>query len=86
MKRSAELGGVFGGPLQSVEKFEAPTNNTVKLTLKSSYAPFLTALTNVAIIAPSSFENAVSAPVGSGPFLFEICVAKGQFWKLDFEK
>ena len=71
LKRSAELGGVFGGPLQSVEKFEAPTNNTVKLTLKSSSAPFLTALTNVAIIAPSSFENAVSAPVGSGPFLFE---------------
>ena len=71
LKRSANLGGVYGGPLKSVQTFEAPNANTIKLILDAPYAPFLTALTNVAILAPSSYEDAVSAPVGSGPFLFE---------------
>ncbi len=71
LQRSAELGGVFGGPLQAVTSFDAPDADTVVLTLNASYAPFLTALTNVAILAPSSYENAVSTPIGSGPFVFE---------------
>ena len=42
----------------------------VVLTLDKPYAPFLTALTNLVILAPSSYENAVSEPIGSGPFKF----------------
>lgn len=70
LQRSAELGGVFGAPLQAVTSFDTPDEDTVVLTLDAPYAPFLTALTSVAILAPASYETAVSAPVGSGPFKF----------------
>ena len=70
LKRSAKLGGVFGSPLKAVTSFEAPDQDTVVLTLDKPYAPFLTALTNLVILAPLSYENAVSEPIGSGPFKF----------------
>ena len=70
LKRSAKLGGVFGSPLKAVTSFETPDQDTVVLTLDKPYAPFLTALTNLVILAPSSYENAVSEPIGSGPFKF----------------
>jgi peptide/nickel transport system substrate-binding protein len=71
LERSASLGGVIGTPLQRVSKFEAVDDSTIKMTLDESYAPFLTALTIVFILAPDSFDNATSAPVGTGPFTFE---------------
>ncbi|SLN72144.1 ABC transporter substrate-binding protein [Roseisalinus antarcticus] len=71
LQRSAELGGVIGTPLQRVTAFEAVDDSTLKMTLEDSYAPFLTALTVVFILAPDSFDDATSAPIGSGPFVFE---------------
>jgi len=71
LERSAELGGVIGTPLQRIETFEAPDPRTIRLTLSESYAPFPTALTLVFILAPDSFDSATSAPVGTGPFVFE---------------
>jgi len=71
LQRSAELGGVIGTPLQRVSEFEAVDERTLRMTLDESYAPFLTALTIVFILAPESFETASSEPVGSGPFQFE---------------
>lgn len=71
LQRSAELGGVIGTPLQRVTSFEAVDDSTIRMTLDQSYAPFLTALTVVFILAPESFETATSEPVGSGPFEFE---------------
>lgn len=71
LKRSAELGGIFGIPLQRVTSFDTPDDLTVVLSLEEPYAPFLTALANVPILATGSFENATREPVGSGPFTFE---------------
>lgn len=70
LQRSAELGGVIGAPLQAIQSYDTPDDHTVILTLGSSYAPFLTALTNVAILAPGSYDTAISNPIGSGPFKF----------------
>ena len=71
LQRSAKLGGVIGGPLQRISKYEAPDEHTVVLTLNAPFAPFLSVLNDVAIMAPGSFDTATSKPVGSGPFVFE---------------
>ncbi|WP_127144519.1 ABC transporter substrate-binding protein [Pelagibacterium montanilacus] len=71
LERSAEFGGVIGTPLQRVTMFEAVDEGTVRMTLEEGYAPFLTALTVVFILAPDSFETATSEPIGTGPFRFE---------------
>ncbi len=71
LKRAAKLGGVIGGPLQRISKYEAPDEHTVVLTLNAPFAPFLSVLNDVAIMAPGSFDTATKKPVGSGPFMFE---------------
>jgi len=71
LQRSAEIGGVFGGPLQRVTSFETPDERTLVLTLDGPFAPFLSTLAPVAILAPASFETATTDPIGSGPFKFE---------------
>ena len=71
LKRSGDLGGIYGTPLQSIASYETPDETTVVLTLDSPFAPFLTSLTNVPILAPGTYEDATSDPIGSGPFLFD---------------
>ncbi|RIK07051.1 MAG: hypothetical protein DCC49_10755 [Acidobacteria bacterium] len=54
----------------SVKSAVAVNPRTVRITLKTPNAAFLAEVSDVAIIAPSSFSSARSKPVGSGPFRF----------------
>ena len=70
LQRSAEIGGVIGGPLQRVTTFETPDERTLILTLDGPFAPFMSTLASVSILAPASFDTAATDPIGSGPFRF----------------
>ncbi|MBK0420433.1 ABC transporter substrate-binding protein [Leucobacter sp. CSA1] len=61
---------IWSGRLADVASYEAPDEDTVVITLNSPDASFLSGLASIAIMAPSSFDDATSTPVGSGPFTF----------------
>lgn len=61
---------IWSGRLADVASYEAPDEDTVVITLNSPNAGFLAGLASIAILAPGSFDDAGSTPVGSGPYSF----------------
>jgi peptide/nickel transport system substrate-binding protein len=71
LERAAGTEGSIWAPrLADVASYEATDDTTVVITLNSPNAAFLAGLTDIAIIAPSNFDDVGSAPVGSGPYSF----------------
>jgi len=71
LERAAGTEGSIWAPrLADVASYDATDDTTVTITLNSPNAAFLAGLTDIAIIAPSNFDDVASAPVGSGPYSF----------------
>lgn len=70
LERAAGADSVWAPRLELVESLDAPDDSTVVVTLSEPYAPFLDGLVSIAILSPESFDDAVSTPVGSGPYRF----------------
>lgn len=61
---------IWSGRLAGVSSYDAPDEDTVVITLDAPNAGFLAGLASIAILAPDSFDDAGSAPIGSGPYSF----------------
>src|SRR5690606_18044517 len=71
LERAAGADGSIWAPrLADVASYEAMDDTTVVVTLNSPNAAFLAGLTDIAIIAPSNFDDVSSKPIGSGPYGF----------------
>jgi peptide/nickel transport system substrate-binding protein len=71
LKRAAgSKGSIWAPRLSGVKSYATPDPETVTITLNKPNADFLAGLTDIAILAPSSFASAKSKPVGSGPYSF----------------
>ena len=66
-----------------VDKFEAPDDHTVRITLKDDFAPYMVSWQKTSVIPKHILERAAdintapfnTAPVGTGPFVFKNRVA-----------
>lgn len=71
LKRAAgSKGSIWAPRLAGVKGYATPDPGTVVITLTKPNADFLAGLTDIAILAPSSFATTKSKPVGSGPYSF----------------
>lgn len=71
LKRAAgSKGSIWAPRLADVKSYATPDTGIVVITLNKPNAAFLAGLTDIAIMAPSSFATAKSKPVGSGPYSF----------------
>jgi peptide/nickel transport system substrate-binding protein len=71
LKRAAgSKGSIWAPRLADVKSYATPDTGTVVITLSKPNADFLAGLTDIAILAPSSFASTKSKPVGSGPYSF----------------
>ena len=62
---------IFSGRLADVASYEAVDDATVVITLNNPNAGFLAGITDIAIVAPSNFDDVSATPIGSGPYSFE---------------
>ena len=53
-----------------MSKWGVVNGSTLQVTLKAPYAAFLSALADISIEAPGTYNTARTAPVGSGPYKF----------------
>ena len=71
LERAADgTDSIWSGRLADVQSYDAPDDQTVVITLNEPNAAFLSGIASIAIVAPSGFDDASSAPVGSGPYEF----------------
>lgn len=70
LERVGNQESVWASRVSLVEEYETPDESTVIIRLSQPSAPFLDGLTGLSIMSPDSFDSAVQAPVGSGPFKF----------------
>lgn len=71
LKRAAgSKESIWAPRLADVKSMKATGDTTVEVTLKSPDATFLAGLTDISILAPDSFSDAKSKPIGSGPYSF----------------
>ena len=61
---------VFAPDLERVSAWDVVNANTLQVTLKAPYAAFLSALADISIEAPGTYNTARTKPVGSGPYQF----------------
>lgn len=75
LERVGEANSVWAPRVEHVENVDIVSDTELVVHLSQPAANFLDGLTGVAILAPSSFEDAEHTPVGSGPFKFVEWVA-----------
>ncbi len=63
-------GSRYQAMLSQIDKMEATDKNTLKVTLKAPYAPFLVYLQDVRIMAKENLDQVTSKPIGTGPWTF----------------
>lgn len=69
-RAASSADSIWSGRLADVASYESPDEDTVVITLNAPNAGFLAGLASIAILAPDSFDDAGSTPVGSGPYSF----------------
>ncbi|MDC9811585.1 ABC transporter substrate-binding protein [Rhizobium binxianense] len=82
LKDAAYSGSVSAGPVSRIEEVKAVGDDTVSITLKQVYAPFLDYVASLEILSPSAFASSQlksGGPeiAGTGPFILKR-YAKGQ--------
>ncbi|HEY3883048.1 MAG TPA: ABC transporter substrate-binding protein [Trebonia sp.] len=87
LKRAAgSKGSIWAPRLAGVKSYATPDTGTVVITLNKPNADFLAGLTDIAILAPSSFTTTKSKPVGSGPYSFVSWTPNKQIVLQKFDK
>ena len=95
--QSKQIGSPIASRITTVSTIKAADPSTVVITLKKPSAPFLTAISSLAIV-PRSFEkdkdSLQQTPVGTGPFMFDEWQPNGyillkknpSYWKKELPK
>lgn len=71
-------GGWLASAMKQVSGFAAPAPDTFVVTMQRPYAPLLSLLSELWIVAPESegWDSTITRPIGTGPFKFEKWVPK----------
>lgn len=86
--REKVSGGWLSGAMQLIQSVEATDPYTVEVVLEKPYAPFLNLISELWIIAPESdgWDDTITQPIGTGPFMFGQWMPNVQFTAPRFEQ
>jgi peptide/nickel transport system substrate-binding protein len=70
LQHTEHAASVLAPDLLRVSKWDVVNSGTLEVTLKAPYAAFLSALADISIEAPGTYNTARTTPVGSGPYKF----------------
>lgn len=87
-RRLSRQPGIWATKISNVKGYTAVDEHTIRIDLTEPDAAFPDDLTDLAVIAPSSFRSARTTPVGSGPYRFvhwrandEIVIERNDAWR-----
>lgn len=79
--RDTISGGWLSNTMKLVKEISVPSPLVVQIDMKEAYAPFLSLLSELWIVAPESegWNSTITRPVGTGPFTFGTWQANQRF-------